>query len=148
MAQKQAARSGWFRSFRDFPVVAADLTANGAVTFYKFVPGFPCVVEEFGYVGDVVATGAGAALIFQLTDVGTNVIAQLTLTTANVVTGKARGDFASTSAYTVSGDGIRPDFRELTDTSTLQLKRVSGTALTAGSGRFWVKLRSRPSQVS
>ena len=130
----------------DAPVSGTDLTASTALTIQKHTPGFECDVVEFGYIIDSLSTGT-PALVFQLQDASSNVIAQLTLSTVGIVTSKARGDVQSTSTYAASGDGIRPAFKKVFDTGRIDIKRISGTAATGtGTGRFYVKVQQRPQQ--
>lgn len=127
-------------------VSGTDLTANTALTLQKLLPGFECDVVEFGYTIDTLSTGT-PALVFQLQDANSNVIAQLTLSTVGIVTGKARGDYQSTTTIAASGDGIRPAFKKVFDTGRIDIKRISGTAATGtGTGRFWVRVQTRPQQ--
>lgn len=143
-----AAFAGWLRhTFQFLNGPASDITGTGALTMEKWTPGFTGIIEEFGYRQLVVATGTPAS-VYQLQDASGNVIAQLTLGTVNVVTAHARGDTASTSAVTTSGDGIRENYREFRDSTVVTLVRVTGgTGAGAGQGNFWVKYRQRPQQL-
>lgn len=143
-----AAFAGWLRhTFNFLNGPAADITGTGALAMETWTPGYQCIIEEFGYRQLVVATGTPAS-VYQLKDAAGNVIAQLTLTAANVVTAHARGDTASTSAITASGDGIREAFKEIRDGTVVSLVRVTGgTGAGAGQGNFYVKYRQRPQQL-
>lgn len=130
----------------DMPIAGTDLTANTALTLMKLTPGFEGDVVEFGYIIDSLSTGT-PALVFQLQDASSNVIAQLTLSTVGIVTSKARGDVQSTAVIATTGDGIRPAFKHFFDGTRIDLKRISGTAATGtGTGRFFVKVATRPQQ--
>jgi hypothetical protein len=115
------------------PVYTTVLGANTAVTFLtSFVPGFCATVEEFGFIVSDVLTGAGGTLSFDLKN-GSTVIATVTITLAL----GAAGAVIKTGTITAPAD--------LGDLSALSIAReATGTAFTAGTGVFYVRLRQLP----
>lgn len=141
---RESSGAGWIRTnVLEHITEAADWSGTGAVTLVSgFTPGYTCEVEEFGCIIMTALVGASGTQTFNLTD-GTNTIAVLTVTQA----AGSDGAVVKTSAFTTSGVGIRDAFKQIRDGTALTLNRsASGTTITAGQGKFYVKVRQRLQQ--
>jgi hypothetical protein len=115
----------------------AQNTAHTAVTAATIVTsaalGFTAEVEEFGFRVLDAFVGTGGTVTYTLRNKADAVIATLTLTLATAL-----------AATTVKTTSITESNAIIGDTGTLTVKRTAtGTAFSAGSGTFYVKLRQR-----